>query len=611
MLRNQSQGRLSRASVWVARLLLPVVLVMCFSIPVVAATYVTANGHVYLRKSASTDSDIVLVLQPNDRLKVIGTNGDWYNVEFGRKSGYVRNDVVTAEGESASSSSSSSTSSSTSTPAATSTTTYTTLQNGSTGKEVYALQEALIYAGYFDAMPDSKYGDSTESAIKAFQEANGLKADGIAGEDTQRKLYGDPAVQAASEEDTSENVAADGSYTTLRYGDTGDDVKNMQVKLIELGYLSGSATGRFRSDTRKAVKLFQEKNSVTADGIAGKKTLALLYGSNPVAKNPGQTTIVTADETSGSLKVGSTGDAVRTLQARLIELKYLTGSADGSFGEKTAAALRSFQQANGLTVDGVAGDKTLAALYNTSTTPTGTTTSGTLKRDSTGDDVKKMQTQLASLKYYTGSITGNFGSLTEKAVIAFQKANGLTADGIAGKSTLTKLYGGSAVSGNESTTTANSGSSSSSGSTPAASLVQNVNWYSGIRGKYKAGTTVTVYDFSTGLSWKCRFMSMGKHADSDPLTSQDTEIMYRAFGNKNTWTPKAVWITMPDGNVYIASLHNMPHLSGGIKDNNFDGHLCIHFPRTMSEAEATGPYAVSHQQAIQTGWEKTQELAGK
>ena len=87
--------------------------------------------------------------------------------------------------------------------------------------------------------------------------------------------------------------------------------------------------------------------------------------------------------------------------------------------------------------------------------------------------------------------------------------------------------------------------------------------------------------------------------------------MYRAFGNKNTWNPKAVWITMPDGNTFIASLHNTPHLSGKIKDNNFDGHLCIHFPREMKEAEATGPYAVSHQNEIISGWAKTLRLAGR
>ena len=224
--------------------------------------------------------------------------------------------------------------------------------------------------------------------------------------------------------------------------------------------------------------------------------------------------------------------------------------------------------------------------------------------------IKDMQTRLTELKYYSGAITGNFGDLTFKAVKAFQSANGLTADGIAGKNTLTKLYATSAVA-------AGSGSTSDSSSTvntsgwPSASEVQNVNWYTYIRPYYKAGTVMQIYDFENKLTWQCVMMSNGKHSDSQPRTAQDTEIMYKAFGNKNTWTPKAVWVKMPDGKVFIASMHNVPHLSGSIKDNNFDGHLCIHFPRNMDEAEETGPYAVSHQKAIIAGWEKTQAMIGK
>jgi len=49
----------------------------------------------------------------------------------------------------------------------------------------------------------------------------------------------------------------------------------------------------------------------------------------------------------------------------------------------------------------------------------------------------------------------------------------------------------------------------------------------------------------------------------------------------------------------------VPHEVYHIKDNNFDGHLCIHFPRTQKQVEAIGPYATSHQKAIDLGWEAT------
>lgn len=67
---------------------------------------------------------------------------------------------------------------------------------------------------------------------------------------------------------------------------------------------------------------------------------------------------------------------------------------------------------------------------------------------STGDEVRQIQKKLNSLGYYNGSIDGVYGSATKKAVIAFQKNCGITADGICGKTTLLYLGLGSGSSGN-------------------------------------------------------------------------------------------------------------------------------------------------------------------
>ncbi len=511
----------------------------CWCAPVTgadAADIVTANGHVYMRKGPSTKDAIIVVLQPDSELKVQGTSGDWYKVTYGNKRGYVRQDVVTPLGQKRAETVGTDTGTGAATAVGTS---YRTLKKGMSGNDVFTLQEGLIYAGFFDRMPDGKYGDNTVEAVKAYQKDNKLKADGIAGDETQRKLLGEPGTSPAA-------VA-----TAVATGEEGDS---------------------------------------SADASAS----------------------------TSSLKLGSKGDAVRELQTQLKALGFLSSNPDGNFGSKTEEAVVAFQKANKLKADGVAGSATQNAIYsskvnsNTAVASTGTTNASTvLKEGSKGEAVKQMQTALKNLGYYNGSLTGNFGSLTGDAVRAFQKANKLSNDGVAGATTLNKLYGGSAVAKSGGTGDAGmTNTVSAAGIKPAASSVLNVNWYT-MRPKYKAGTIVTVYDFHTGLSWKCQFMSLGKHADSDPLTSNDTEIMYRAFGNKNTWTAKSVWVTMPDGKTYIGSLHNMPHLSGKIRDNNFPGHLCIHFPRKMEEAEATGPYAVSHQVEINKGWAETQRLAGR
>lgn len=63
-----------------------------------------------------------------------------------------------------------------------------------------------------------------------------------------------------------------------------------------------------------------------------------------------------------TLKKGSTGSTVRTLQTKLKNWGYYTGRVDGIYGEKTIAAVKYFQRKNGLTADGIAGAKTLAAM---------------------------------------------------------------------------------------------------------------------------------------------------------------------------------------------------------------------------------------------------------
>lgn len=70
----------------------------------------------------------------------------------------------------------------------------------------------------------------------------------------------------------------------------------------------------------------------------------------------------------------------------------------------------------------------------------------TLQMGSSGDEVKTLQTKLKRWGYYAGSIDGIFGAATKRAVIAFQKKNGLTADGIVGAATL-KALGMNAQSG--------------------------------------------------------------------------------------------------------------------------------------------------------------------
>ena len=137
---------------------------------------------------------------------------------------------------------------------------------------------------------------------------------------------------------------------------------------------------------------------------------------------------------------GCTGDAVKTLQEKLNAKGFNSGNVDGIFGAKTYAAVTAFQKANSLGVDGIVGKLTWAKLYDaTPVNVTSVTTQPMLRTGSRGDAVRKLQELLNAKGYTCGSVDGIFGSKTYAAVLAFQKANGLAADGIVGSLTWGKL----------------------------------------------------------------------------------------------------------------------------------------------------------------------------
>lgn len=142
---------------------------------------------------------------------------------------------------------------------------------------------------------------------------------------------------------------------------TGEDVKDVQAALIAKGYSCGNtgADGEYGSNTEAAVTAFQKDAGLTADGIVGEKTTQALGGE---WKAVGTTWSVSRilRKTSPLMK----GADVKNLQSALIAKGYSCGGtgADGEFGKNTESAVKSFQKAAGLTVDGKAGENTIDAL---------------------------------------------------------------------------------------------------------------------------------------------------------------------------------------------------------------------------------------------------------
>ncbi|MDD3213395.1 MAG: peptidoglycan-binding protein [Eubacteriales bacterium] len=518
---------------------------------------------------------------------------------------------------------------------------YSTLEFGSRGSSVLTLQKTLLALGFDPNGLDGKYGSGTKNAVIAYQTSKGLTADGKAGNLTLTALYAEDTSSSSGSSDSSSS--SDSSTTrvssnpnTLEYGDSGDKVTDLQTALVKLGYSTNGIDGRFGAGTRKAVIAFQKANSLTADGLAGTKTQNLLYSlasaassssdsssSDDSGSSSGSSSSGSSSSDSGfsrTLRKGYTGSDVKTVQTQLKSLGYYTSSVDGVYGSGTMAAVSSFQKNNNLSVDGLVGAKTYARLFSSSAVASGSSSSGSSSSDdsssssssttytslsygSNGDSVKALQKALKNLGYNV-VVDGDYGALTQAAIVAFQKLNSLTVDGVAGALTQQKLYGSSAVKYDKSveeTTIIDDDTGKASG--PSTSSVKCLYWYTEVKTQISNGDHLTVFDPATNLQWTLRVYSCGHHADSEPLTATDTAIMFKAFGYTNTWTPKPVYVKLPSGIWTLASMHNVPHLSGSIKDNDFDGHLCVHFLRTLEECTANDPdYGMQHQQAIRKKW---------
>ncbi len=136
-----------------------------------------------------------------------------------------------------------------------------------------------------------------------------------------------------------------------------------------------------------------------------------------------------------TIRKGDRGADVERWQTILASQGFDPNGIDGVFGNGTARATREFQRAHGLTPDGIVGRNTWSAADTATGEP------HTVKRGSRGESVVKWQRLLASHGYDVGAADGIFGAGTERATKAFQKANGLKADGAVGSGTWSKALG--------------------------------------------------------------------------------------------------------------------------------------------------------------------------
>ena len=149
--------------------------------------------------------------------------------------------------------------------------------------------------------PTTYYGPVTQAAVKVFQRQAGLPTDGIVGPDTLASIM-------------DENAK---SYSA-KINDSGDDIKHIQQRLYDLGYLAeiSQVSGTFGEKTEEAVRKFQERNNLNVDGTVGMQTLNTFYSDNVHAN---------------MLAFGEKSDVVLAAQNQLKDLGYMTSTPDGTY----------------------------------------------------------------------------------------------------------------------------------------------------------------------------------------------------------------------------------------------------------------------------------------
>ena len=203
----------------------------------------------------------------------------------------------------------------------------------------------------------------------------------------------------------------------------------------------------------------------------GKSALQILryyYGSSIELATSSNLTAIPESYPGTPLRLGSTGTAVSVLQKQLSRIaKDYPGfgkpEVTGTFDSSTESCVKAFQKYFSLTADGVVGRATwykISYIYVSVKRLAQLTSEGeefdavisagawpgvVLRRGSTGTEVEQVQFWLSGLAEFdsaipTLSVDGNFGSGTERSVIAFQKSAGLTADGVVGQKTWEALY---------------------------------------------------------------------------------------------------------------------------------------------------------------------------
>ena len=322
----------------------------------------------------------------------------------------------------------------------------TSLREKSSGEKVKTLQTHLKELGYYNKAIDGIYGYYTTQAVRKFQQVYKLSVDGWFGPQTAQKMNSVLENRNTTTSATTTNTTTTASTgapfdcpnTNLKKDSTNDaeKVKKLQTILKEWKYYTREVDGDYGKYTKQAVIDFQKAaGGLLLDGEFGpatcKKLVERYLKEHPNAASTEKKKTEKKKDSIGNPVAEKPPDYKLVVHPSVVVLPEttleVTSTEDGN-GTKTATVNHS------LTGGSISTDTNFDC------------TKIDLKKNSKGEDVKKLQTILKARGYYTRQIDGEYGDYTVAAVKRLQQVQGNDPDGWFGQKTCQKLQGTSTTS---------------------------------------------------------------------------------------------------------------------------------------------------------------------
>lgn len=373
-------------------------------------------------------------------------------------------------------------------------------------------------------------------------------------------------------------IPAYADSNVFKKGDKSPVIAEVQTALKKLGFFDDVCTGYFGEVTEAAVVKFQKKYDLGADGVIGSTTISWL--NNKAGEHI----------TIPSRSITSRKDTTK------VNVRYNIKKGDTiwDIASDYNVSVASILEYNGLDEESILdiGDEIIIpnVVKVVKPSPPASTAKSveSVKTETPESEVPPVQdsSELGNIYEHNKniyvvkendtieSIAEDFGVAAE----AIQEENNFDGDSTLQVGQEIKIPKGIDVEIDEDSK-AEADASSNKG--------EYLDWFKEVQYIYEKGDIVTVTDVDTGKSFKVKRLYGRNHADSEPLTAEDTKIMKSIYGSWS-WNRRAIIVTINDNDgverKIAASMNGMPHGGSSIKNNNFNGHFCIHFKNSRTHS---------------------------